>query len=202
MLDHDLEPIGTLAGDEETGPIRGVAGLSPATLGSGEHDPRGGLRRSTGARGAPRGGRVLEFGPERRRCCGRSARGSWWSRTAWPPARTASGSPTGPPTGSSGSSGSPGGAVRHVGGFGGRGLGPGEFHDPRGIVAMDEGRLVVLDHGNHRGQIFDPDHLTLIAGFGGRLYIEPLKSAATWVPLQPKSDRNRKVKADEDTPSP
>ena len=51
---------------------------------------------------------------------------------------------------------------------------------------MDDGRLVVLDHGNHRGQIFDPDHGTLLAGFGGRLYVEPLKSARTWIPNQPE----------------
>lgn len=187
MLDRDLQPVGTLEGNEETGPIRGVAGLSPATLGvastilvvdSGGH----------GAPGAPQG-RVFEFGPSGAvlRTFGEgilvepdgvTARENriWVTDRATDRVERFERQP--------------GGAIQHVGGFGGRGLGPGEFHDPRGILAMDDGRLVVLDHGNHRGQIFDPDHLTLIAGFGGRLYIEPLKSAATWVPLQPKSDRN------------
>jgi len=187
MLDHDLEPIGTLAGDEETGPIRGVAGLSPATLGvastilvvdSGGH----------GARGAPQG-RVFEFGPS-----GAVLRTFGEGILVEPDGVTARENRIWVTDRATDRierfERQPGGAIQHVGGFGGRGLGPGEFHDPRGILAMDDGRLIVLDHGNHRGQIFDPDHLTLIAGFGGRLYIEPLKSAATWVPIQPKSDRN------------
>jgi hypothetical protein len=187
MLDRHLEPVGTLEGNGETGPIRGVAGLAPAPLGvattilvvdSGGH----------GSRGEPRG-RVFEFGPSGAvlRTFGEgilvepdgvAARENriWVTDRATDRVERFERQP--------------GGAIEHVGGFGGRGLGPGEFHDPRGILAMDDGRLVVLDHGNHRGQIFDPDHLTLIAGFGGRLYIEPLKSAATWVPLQPKADRN------------
>ena len=186
ILDHDLAVLGTLAGDEETGPMRGLASLSPATIGtastvlavdSGGH----------GGPGEPRG-RVLEFGPsgDVLRTFGEgiliepdgvTARENriWVTDRATDRVEQFERRQ--------------GGAVEHVGGFGGWGLGPGQFHDPRGILAMDDGRLVVLDHGNHRGQIFDPDHLTLIAGFGSRLYIEPLKSAATWVPLQPKSDQ-------------
>jgi len=186
ILNHDLETIGTLEGDDESGPIRGIAGLSPATLGTASTI----LVVDSGGEGAPgaRGGRVLEFGPsgqllrtfgegvlvEPDGVASRENR-IWVTDRATDRVERFERQP--------------GGAVQHVGGFGGRGLGPGQFHDPRGIVAMDEGRLVVLDHGNHRGQIFDPDHLTLIAGFGGRLYIEPLKSAATWVPLQPKSNQ-------------
>ena len=186
ILDADLGEIGVLVGDEETGPIRGIAGLSPAAIG-GIGAARsvlvvdsGGARRD----GRP-GGRVLEFGPggdvlrtfgegvlvEPDGVASRENR-IWVTDRATDRVEQFERQP--------------GGAVRHVGGFGGRGLGPGQFHDPRGIVAMDDGRVLVLDHGNHRGQIFDPDHLTLLAGFGGRLYVEPLKSASTWVPNQPK----------------
>jgi|GEM_PF-1039364 len=185
MLDRGLEPIGTLAGDEETGPIRGVAGISPATLGVATTilvvDSGG-----QGSGGEPRG-RVFEFGPSGAvlRTFGEGILVEPDSVTSrenriWVTDRATDRVER--------FERQPGGAIEHVGGFGGRGLGPGEFHDPRGILAMDDGRLIVLDHGNHRGQIFDPDHLTLIAGFGGRLYIEPLKSAATWVPLQTKPE--------------
>ena len=186
MLDRNLETIGTLAGDEESGPIRGIADLSPAALGTASTI----LVVDSGGQGGPGspGGRILEFGPAGGllRTFGEGVLvepGGVTSREnqIWVTDRATDRVER--------FERKPGGAVEHTGGFGGRGLGPGQFHDPRGIHAMDDGRLIVLDHGNHRGQIFDPDHLTLIAGFGGRLYIEPLKSAATWVPLQLKRDQ-------------
>jgi len=65
-------------------------------------------------------------------------------------------------------------------GFGERGLGPAEFSDPRGLAVVLCGedrtpRLVVIDHGNHRGQIFDLDG-NLVEGFGSRLYVNALKA--------------------------
>ena len=186
VLDGRLESLGTLEADEETGPIRGIAGICPAAIGA-IGAARSILVVDSGGGGdaGARGGRVLEFGPagdvlrtfgegvlvEPDGVASREAR-IWVTDRATDRVEQFERQP--------------GGAVKHVGGFGGRGLGPGEFHDPRGLVAMDDGRLVVLDHGNHRGQIFDPDHGTLLAGFGGRLYVEPLKSARTWIPNQPE----------------
>ncbi len=186
MLDGDLETIGVLSGDEESGPIRGIADLSPAALGTASTI----LVVDSGGQGGPGapGGRIIEFGPAGGilRTFGEGVLvepGGVASREnqIWVTDRATDRVECFERR--------PGGAIEHTGGFGGRGLGPGQFHDPRGIHAMDDGRLIVLDHGNHRGQIFDPDHLTLIAGFGGRLYIEPLKSADTWVPLQPKPNQ-------------
>lgn len=64
-------------------------------------------------------------------------------------------------------------------GFGARGLGAAEFNGPRGLAIVRVGedatpRLVVIDHGNHRGQIFDLDG-NLIEGFGSRLYVNALE---------------------------
>ncbi|MEO1696937.1 MAG: NHL repeat-containing protein [Planctomycetota bacterium] len=74
--------------------------------------------------------------------------------------------------------------VTHVGGFGRRGLGPAEFHGPSGLCvvppipgaegALGAPRLVVVDHGNHRGQIFDLEG-NFLDGFGSRLYTAPLR---------------------------
>ncbi|MEM9382456.1 MAG: hypothetical protein AAGB93_21060, partial [Planctomycetota bacterium] len=66
------------------------------------------------------------------------------------------------------------GAYAHVRGFGGRGLGRAEFHEPRGVAMLADGRVVVLDHGNHRGQIFDREG-NFVGGFGSRLYTTELR---------------------------
>ncbi len=66
------------------------------------------------------------------------------------------------------------GRYGHAGGFGGSGLGRTQFHEPRGIAITGDDRLIVLDHGNHRGQIFALDG-NFLGGFGGRLYTAPLR---------------------------
>lgn len=58
--------------------------------------------------------------------------------------------------------------------FGAEGLGRGEFLDPRGLAVLGDGRLVVIDHGNHRGQIFDAEG-NFLSGFGSRLYTAQLR---------------------------
>ena len=45
----------------------------------------------------------------------------------------------------------------HVMSWGEPGLGPGQFHLPHAIVALDDGRLVVADRENERLQLFDLD---------------------------------------------
>ncbi|MFT7076370.1 MAG: DNA-binding beta-propeller fold protein YncE [Planctomycetota bacterium] len=69
----------------------------------------------------------------------------------------------------------PGGKWDLSGGFGEAGLGRAQFHEPRGLGITKDGRLIVLDHGNHRGQIFDLEG-NFLEGFGGRLYTAPLRS--------------------------
>ncbi len=66
------------------------------------------------------------------------------------------------------------GTLEHERGFGERGLGRAQFHDPRGVAVLADGRIVVIDHGNHRGQIFDVEG-NFQTGFGGRLYVKPLR---------------------------
>ena len=56
-------------------------------------------------------------------------------------------------------------------GFGAEGLGRSEFLDPRGLAVLGDGRLVVIDHGNHRGQIFGPEG-NFLTGFGSRFYTQ------------------------------
>ena len=58
--------------------------------------------------------------------------------------------------------------------WGSRGLGPGQLRRPRGLVVDGRGRLVVVDHGNHRGCIFDLDG-TFRYAFGPRLYVKPTR---------------------------
>lgn len=64
--------------------------------------------------------------------------------------------------------------ILHAGGFGSRGLGRKEFHDPSALCVLGDGRLVVIDYGNHRGQTFDAEG-NFSAGFGSRLYVAPLR---------------------------
>jgi DNA-binding beta-propeller fold protein YncE len=56
--------------------------------------------------------------------------------------------------------------------FGGEGLGPGQLYRPAGIAIDARDRVIVLDHGNHRGMIFDRAGGFLRA-FGPRGYVRP-----------------------------
>lgn len=56
--------------------------------------------------------------------------------------------------------------------WGTEGLGALEFFKPRGIALRSDGNLVVLDHGNHRGQILSRDGEFLHV-FGSLLFIRP-----------------------------
>lgn len=71
----------------------------------------------------------------------------------------------------------PGTPYVHAGGFGETGLGRVQFHEPRGLGITADDRLIVLDHGNHRGQLFALDG-NFQGGFGGRLYTAPLRAYA------------------------
>lgn len=53
-------------------------------------------------------------------------------------------------------------------------LGAGQLHRPTGIAQVGDGRMLVVDHGNHRGQIFTPDG-EYVAAFGARLYTRPTR---------------------------
>lgn len=61
-----------------------------------------------------------------------------------------------------------------LGAIGTRGLGPLEFLRPAGLTCLADGRVVVVDFGNHRGQILGEDG-SFLAGFGPRLYTRPLR---------------------------
>jgi hypothetical protein len=54
-----------------------------------------------------------------------------------------------------------------------RGLDPHWFCEPADLGFDSRGRLLVIDHGNHRGVIFDAAGEVAL-GFGSRLYIEAL----------------------------
>lgn len=56
--------------------------------------------------------------------------------------------------------------------WGKTGLGRAEFLRPAGIAVTDDDRVIVMDHGNHRGQIFTPQGQFLKA-FGARTYVRP-----------------------------
>lgn len=58
--------------------------------------------------------------------------------------------------------------------FGECGVGPGQFSTPIGIATDEDGRVVVLDWGNHRAQIVDADGISLGA-FGTPLYVHPVR---------------------------
>jgi len=55
-----------------------------------------------------------------------------------------------------------------------RGLAPLWFDEPADLGVDARGRLLVVDHGNHRGVILGPDGEVLL-GFGSRLYTRPLQ---------------------------
>ncbi len=56
--------------------------------------------------------------------------------------------------------------------FGSTGLGPAQFFRPAGIAVAEDGRLYVVDRGNHRVQVLEPDG-TFVTAFGARLYVQP-----------------------------
>jgi sugar lactone lactonase YvrE len=58
--------------------------------------------------------------------------------------------------------------------WGRQGLGAGEFYKPRGVTIDGAGRLIVIDHGNHRGQIFSQDG-EFIEAFGSRFFTKPAR---------------------------
>lgn len=64
------------------------------------------------------------------------------------------------------------GGLPHLGGFGGRGTDHGLMWKPAGIAVDDRGRIVVLDFGNHRAMMFDPEG-TWLATFGTGRAITP-----------------------------
>lgn len=70
----------------------------------------------------------------------------------------------------------PGGGLRRA--FGSPGLGRTEFLRPRGLAFDRDGRLVVIDHANHRGMRFDPDG-HWVGAFGPRLYTRPARLPAS-----------------------
>lgn len=63
---------------------------------------------------------------------------------------------------------------RFVRALGESGLGRLEFSGPRALAVDGEDRVIVLDHGNHRGQTIDADGEWLGA-FGSRLYTKPAR---------------------------
>jgi DNA-binding beta-propeller fold protein YncE len=60
------------------------------------------------------------------------------------------------------------------GAFGTDGLARVCFHKPRGVTVNRHGYLVVMDHGNHRGQVVTPAG-EYVGVFGPRLYIKPAR---------------------------
>lgn len=62
--------------------------------------------------------------------------------------------------------------------WGGRGLGAGQFFRPRGLATDLFGRVVCLDHGNHRLQLFQPNG-SFFCAIGPRLYVEPTRDASS-----------------------
>lgn len=75
------------------------------------------------------------------------------------------------------------GAGRFVRALGRTGLGRLEFRDPRALAVDGQGRIVVLDHGNHRGQVLDAEG-GWIGAFGSRLYTKPARLPETVDPAE------------------
>jgi DNA-binding beta-propeller fold protein YncE len=61
------------------------------------------------------------------------------------------------------------------GGFGREGIARACFHKPRGVSVNRNGDLLVMDHGNHRGQVVTPQG-DYVGVFGPRLYIKPARA--------------------------
>ena len=64
------------------------------------------------------------------------------------------------------------GAVKRQPVIGEEGLGPGQLYEPAGVALDDEGNLLVVDHGNHRGVVLTPDG-AFVRAFGSKLYVRP-----------------------------
>ncbi|NUP96194.1 MAG: SMP-30/gluconolactonase/LRE family protein [Planctomycetaceae bacterium] len=62
--------------------------------------------------------------------------------------------------------------VKHAGTWGREGTGALEFHKPRGIDVDEQGRVWVVDWGNHRAQVLDKDGKFIVA-FGARAFVRP-----------------------------
>ncbi len=60
------------------------------------------------------------------------------------------------------------------------GMGAGDFHQPWGVAIGDDGRIFVLDHGNHRVQAFRPDGTWLAAFSAGSAYT-PRRPVPDWM---------------------
>ncbi len=58
--------------------------------------------------------------------------------------------------------------------FGSPGIGRVQFHKPRGLAFDEQGRLWVVDWGNHRGQVLTPSG-EFLAAFGSRLFTKPTR---------------------------
>ncbi len=61
------------------------------------------------------------------------------------------------------------------------GLGPGEFHKPRGLAQDGRSRWLVLDWGNRRVQIFSTEG-DFLGTFGAALYVRPARLDAAGLP--------------------
>jgi hypothetical protein len=59
-----------------------------------------------------------------------------------------------------------------MGSFGRGGLGRAEFEKPRGASFDARGRLVVVDWGNHRGQVLSTAG-EFVQAFGSRIFVQP-----------------------------
>jgi DNA-binding beta-propeller fold protein YncE len=56
--------------------------------------------------------------------------------------------------------------------WGSPGIGAGQFYRPRGIMVDERGRVYVIDHGNHRCQVFSADG-KYQGVFGATYFIKP-----------------------------
>lgn len=166
LLGPGLEPTGILRADADSLPIASIGGVHPAPSGGWLVVDRGGKRNQ-------RFGRVLHF-----RADGSLAGEFGRDVLLSPDAVVCRGSQvfvSDPLRSRIESFKLEGESAVHVGGFGSPGLGRAEFNDPRGLAVLGDGRLIVIDHGSHRGQIFDAEG-NFLEGFGGRLYTNPLRA--------------------------
>ncbi len=165
LLDGELRPTGILRAGQGARPIASIGGVHPSPSG-------GWLVVDRGMDGPKRFGRVLHF------LADGSFAGEFGNEVLLAPdaivCRGSSVFVSDPLRSRIETFDLTEGAATHVGGFGTPGLGRTEFHDPRGLAVLEDGRLIVIDHGSHRGQIFDTEG-NFLTGFGGRLYTKPLK---------------------------
>lgn len=166
LLGPELEPTGILRAGGDSPPIASIGGVHPAPAG-------GWLVVDRGFEGAKRFGRVLYF-----RADGSLAGEFGRDVLLAPDAVVCRGTRvfvSDPLRSRIEFFDLEGDSAVHAGGFGSPGLGRAQFHDPRGLAVLGDGRLIVIDHGSHRGQIFDAEG-NFLEGFGGRLYTNPLRA--------------------------